>query len=47
MMGSCGESSKNHGGFVLATGGDGFAAAFGRAGDTLTVRVELLGREQP
>jgi class 3 adenylate cyclase len=28
-----------HGGYVFATGGDGFAAAFGRAGDALTAAV--------
>jgi class 3 adenylate cyclase len=29
-----------HGGYVFATGGDGFAAAFGRAGDAVAAGVE-------
>jgi predicted ATPase len=29
-----------HGGYVFATGGDGFAAAFGRAGDAVAAAVE-------
>src|SRR5580704_10330734 len=30
---------ESHGGYVFATGGDGFGAAFGRAGDALAAAV--------
>jgi predicted ATPase len=33
-------SIEGHGGYVFATGGDGFAAAFGRAGDAIAAAVE-------
>jgi predicted ATPase len=33
-------SIEEHGGYVFATGGDGFAAAFGRAGDAVAAAVE-------
>jgi predicted ATPase len=33
-------SIERHGGYVFATGGDGFAAAFGRAGDAVAAAVE-------
>jgi predicted ATPase len=40
-----------HGGYVFATGGDGFAAAFGRAGDALAAaekaRTSLTNEEWP
>ena len=31
---------ERHGGYVFATGGDGFAAAFGRAGDAVSAAIE-------
>jgi predicted ATPase len=34
---------EGHGGYVFATGGDGFAAAFGRAGDAVAAAVEAQG----
>ena len=33
-----------HAGYVFATGGDGFAVAFGRAGDALRAAVQVQGR---
>jgi predicted ATPase len=35
---------EGHGGYVFATGGDGFAAAFGRAGDALAAAVDAQRR---
>src|SRR5262249_45362210 len=37
-------SVESHGGYVFATGGDGFAAAFARAGDGLAAAEEAQAR---
>jgi class 3 adenylate cyclase len=45
------DAIEAHGGYVLATGGDGFAAAFARAGDALVAadkaRMALGNEEWP
>jgi predicted ATPase len=43
MTRSCAPSIEAHGGYVFATGGDGFAAAFGRAADA--VGAALAGQD--
>jgi predicted ATPase/class 3 adenylate cyclase len=35
------DAVEHHGGVVFATGGDGFATAFGRAGDALSCAIEV------
>jgi predicted ATPase/class 3 adenylate cyclase len=43
------QAIEQHHGYVFATGGDGFAAAFGRAGDAADAAMdlqELVGREE-
>jgi predicted ATPase/class 3 adenylate cyclase len=35
---------ERHGGYVFSTGGDGFGAAFGRAGDALDAAREAMGQ---